>query len=352
MPPIMGAAAFIMADYLQIPFSRVAWAALLPSLLYFTSILFMVHLYAQKNRLKVLDSSETPDIKKILLEKGHLLIPVIVLFYALFSGRSPANSIIISMVVLLVIASLRKTTRPNFFELVDATVNGVLNVIPIAGACAAAGIISGVISLTGLGVTISSILMNLAANLPLLALIFTMLLALVLGLGLPITASYIILAALASPALISMGFLPLAAHMFPFYFALIGGLTPPVAITAFAAAGVAGTDAYRTGLKAAKYALAGYLVPYMFMYNNPLLLEGPWLYSMMEFGTALIGILSLSASVQGFLFKDLGTRERVVIALTGLMMIYPSYLTDLMGAVVLVLFFINARRFNARSMLS
>ena len=304
MPPIMGAAAFMIATNCDVAYGIVAVSALVPALLYYFYLFICLDAEAKKNGLKGLEASELPSIKTALKKRGHMLIPLVVLIFLLVSGYSPGKSVFWSIILLIATAAIKKDTRMGWKSIVHAIQNGVYSAAAVAIACACAVIISGVISLTGLGLRFSSILIQLSGGNLLVMLLLTMLAAIIMGMGLPTSAAYVILAVLTSPALIELGVTPLAAHFFIFFFACISTITPPVALSAYAGAGIAGSDPMKTGWTAFTLGLAGYIVPFLAVYKPSIMLIGtPFLPSLIDVSFSVIAVISMTFTVSGFLGK-------------------------------------------------
>ena len=316
MPPIMGAAAFMIATNCDVPYGTVAISAIIPALLYYFYLFICLDMEAQKNGLIGLPAEELPSVLGALKKRGHMLIPLIVLIFTLVSGYSPGKSVFWSLVLLIVTASVSKTTRMGWKQIVHAIKNGVYSAAAVAIACACAGIISGVISLTGLGLRFSSILIKLSGGNLLVLLVLTMLAAIIMGMGLPTSAAYVILAVLTSPAMIELGVQPLAAHFFIFFFACISTITPPVALSAYAGAGIAGADPMKTGWTAFALGLAGYIVPFLVVYKPAIMMIGtPVLPSVLDIFFSTVAVISMTFTVCGFLSgKKLSPVLRVVFA--------------------------------------
>jgi len=340
-PPIMGAAAFIIAQFTGIPYIEVAAAAAIPAILYYTSIGLQVHFRAVKEGIEGIPKAELPSFKEEFLKGFHFVIPIIVIIYLLAIGYSPLKAGVYSIITLLVVTFIRnpKFIRPSeFINLFDA---GARRVLEVAIACAAAGIVIGVISLTGLGLRFSSLIMQLAGGVTFIALLFTMFTAILLGMGLPTVGAYIIQAALIVPALIKLGIPVLAAHFFAFYFAIISAVTPPVALAAYAGAGVAGASPTKTAWAAFKLALSAFIVPFMFAYGPALLLIGEPAHIVLSTITAFLGILALSAGVEGWFIKKTNLVERILLFAAALTLMKPGLTTDIAGfaifAVIIIL---------------
>ncbi len=334
MPPVMGAAAFIMADFLKVSYLQVAVAAAFPAILYYLSLFFMVDLEAAKTGMKGMPASEIPSLKKVMLLSGHLLVPIIALIVLLgFIQYSPQKAAFLSIVILIVLSFLRAHTRLNVERFLTALVQGTVGCLEVAIVCACAGIAIGIIMRTGLGFILTNVLIDLSGGILPVLMVLTMITATILGMGLPTSACYIIVAVLISPAMIKMGVLPMAAHMFAFYYATLSAITPPVALAAYAAAGIAKTSPMMTGLHACRLGATGFIVPYMFVYGPELLLVGNVASIIVACVTALIGIYALSIALMGWFLKKVPVWARALSFIAAIMLIYPSIYVSLVGLV-------------------
>lgn len=333
LPPVMGAAAFIMAEMLGMPYSQIALAALLPALLYYIGVIVQVHLRASKDGLKGINKADLPRVKEVMKERGHLLIPLVFLIYMLFfSGKTIIFSAFLTIIVTILASMLRKTTRMSFRDIIDALETGARTTLGVAIACAAVGIIVGVATLTGFGLKLANGIILLGGESLFLTLFFTMIACIVLGMGLPSIPTYIITATMAAPALIQLGIPPLVAHMFVFYFGIFANITPPVALASFAAAGISGGDPMRTGFVSMKLAIAGFIVPFMFVYSNELLLmDTTWLKGAIVILTSVTGVIMLGAAAEGYLFANMNVFIRIILFAGSLLFMNPTLLTDIIG---------------------
>ncbi|MFZ5648517.1 MAG: TRAP transporter permease [Bacillota bacterium] len=331
MPPIMGAGAFVLAEFTGIPYIKVALAAVIPALLYYMSVGFMVHYEALRINLVGLPKSELPDFKKIFIDGFHFTIPLIVLIYFLVQGASPMKAGIYGIIVTVAVSFVRKYSWMTPDKIISALEAGAKGAVEVAIACATAGIVIGVLTLTGLGMRFNSVILSIAGDNLLLTLFLTMCVSIVLGMGLPTVAAYIIQAALTAPALIQLGVNPLAAHMFIFYFAIISAITPPVALAAYAAAGISGADPMRTGFQACKLGIAAFIVPYMFVYAPTLLAIGTAGSIALTTVTAMIGILALAGASVGYFLRTATAVERIMLLVAALSLIKPGIYTDILG---------------------
>ncbi|MBD0383285.1 TRAP transporter permease [Paenibacillus sedimenti] len=333
MPPIMGAAAFLMAEFTNIPYSQVALAALIPALLFFTGIWIMVHFEAKRLGLRGLLPEELPRRKEVL-QKLYLLIPILAIIGFLMSGMSPMRSAIYGILSVIVVGAVRKATRMSFKDILSALEDGARSALGVVAATACAGIIVGVITLTGIGLKFANGLLELAGGLLLPTLILTMLASLVLGMGTPTTANYIITSTIAAPAIIALDYpVPLlAAHMFVFYFGIVADITPPVALASFAASGIADSNPMKTGLESTRVAIAAFIIPFIFVYQPQLLLiDTTWAEAVGVTVTAVIGMIGVGAGMIGFWLRPLNAVERLIVIAAGLLLIIPGLVTDLIG---------------------
>ncbi|GEC91823.1 TRAP transporter permease [Brevibacillus brevis] len=331
LPPIMGAAAFIMAETLGVPYISIAIAALIPAIMYYFGLLVQVHLRADRDNLQGLSKSELPKIHDVLRERGHLLLPLILLVVLLMMGYSPTLVAVFTIIATIVIAAFRKSSRMNFRDILQALESGVRDSLGVAVACAAVGITVGVFSLTGLGLKLANIILMMGSGSLFMTLLFTMIASIILGLGLPSIPCYIITATMAAPALATYGIDPLAAHLFVFYFGAIANLTPPIALAAFAGAGIAGSDPQRTGWVSCKLALAGFIVPFIFIYKPAMLIHDANVVDIIiATGTTALAVMALAAATEGFLFARINWLLRLLLIAGGLLLIFPEWLA--MGA--------------------
>ncbi|MCC5810275.1 MAG: TRAP transporter permease [Ectothiorhodospiraceae bacterium] len=329
VPPIMGAGAFIMAEITGLPYTEIAVAALIPGLLYFLSIYFMVDLEARREGMRGMSADELPD-RREMLRRIFLFIPIIMLVATLFMGYSVIRAGTMAMISAAVV-SWFTPHRMGIRALLEALALGARMAIPLVAVCACAGIIVGVISLTGVGARFASMLLGIAENSQLLALIFAMCISILLGMGMPTTAAYAVAASVVAPGLQQMGIPPLVAHFFVFYYAVVSAITPPVALAAYAAAAIAGSDPMRTSVTSFKFGLAAFIVPFMFFYSPALLMEGNWPQVLRVTVTASIGIYLLAAAIQGWFFGRLAMPFRALLLSAALLMIAGGLVTDTVG---------------------
>ena len=354
MPPVMGAAAFLMAEFVGVPYIDIVKAAVIPALLYFTGVWLGVHFEAKRSNLKGLPREQLPKMSRLLVERGHLAIPLVVIVYLLVTGYTPMRAALVAIVLSIICSALRKSTRMKPIEIVRGLDKGARNVLSVLVACASAGIVIGVVTKTGVGLKLASGLLTLSGGMLLPTMFFTMITAIVLGMGVPTTANYVITSTIAAPAIIQMGVPVLAAHMFVFYFGIIADVTPPVALAAFAGAGIAGGNALRTGVNAAKLAIAAFIIPYMFVLSPVILMIDATIPGLIVTTvTAIIGMIALSSALIGYLDDNCRIYERILLIAGGLLLIDPGTVTDLTGIAIfaIVLFFQLGRKKKRTNML-
>lgn len=337
MPPVMGAAAFVMAEFIGVSYAQVALWALIPAVLYYVAVFFAVHFEAKRIGLIGLSKEEVPPLRRVMAERGHLFIPILVLLYGLFNGYTAPLCAAVATLTCIPCALLRKSTRAGIgWHIVwGALEDGARNAVPVAAACACAGIIVGTVALTGGGITFTAFVVKLSQNNLELALILTAIAGLVLGTGLPTTPSYVVMAALLVPAMIKLGAIVPAAHMFAFYFAILSAITPPVALAVYAAAGLAQANIWDAGWAAVRVGAAGFIVPFMFVYEPSLLLIGEWWWIAFTTLTAAFGIVCLAAGLHGYLVRPLFWWERALLLLAALALVKGgSWMNDLTGVIL------------------
>jgi TRAP transporter 4TM/12TM fusion protein len=337
MPPIMGAAAFLIAQNLQVSYGQVVIWALLPAILYYVACFCAVHFEAKRHGIMGVPRSELPRLTVVMAERGHLFIPIIIILVVMYSGFSAPLAALAGTAACFPVAALRKSTRVNctLENLIEAFYDGAKNALGVALACACAGIVIGVITQTNLGIIFTQYVTNLSKDTLLLALVFTMVAAIVLGMGMPTTPAYIILTALLIPAVIKLGVIEQAAHMFAFYFAVLSAITPPVALAVFAAAGIAKADLWKSGWAAVKVGAAGFIVPFMFVYEPALLMiHDSWLWIIYRFALAVLGIALLAGGLHGYFLSRASMWQRALLIGGGLMLAAPFVWTDIAGFVI------------------
>jgi TRAP transporter 4TM/12TM fusion protein len=335
----MGAAAFIMAEILSVPYSVIIVHAAIPALLYYLGIIIQVQLRAGKTNLLGLPRDRLPLVKTVMKEKGHLLIPIFLLLYLLlFSGTTVVFAAVITIVATIAVAALKKNTRMSFKDVLDAFADGAKQTVSVAMACACVGIIIGVTSKTGFGLTMANTIITLGSQSLVFTLIFTMITCMILGMGVPSIPAYIITATIAAPALAKLGIPAMSAHLFSFYYAMFANLTPPVALAAFAAAGLSGGDPMKTGFAAVKLAIAGFIVPFMFVYSPQLLLiDTGFAEGLRVAAGACIGVFMIGVAVEGYLFTRVNIVSRLLAFGGALGLIDSGISSDVIGLDILVL---------------
>jgi TRAP transporter 4TM/12TM fusion protein len=336
MPPIMGAAAFVMAEFLGVPYITVAAYALLPAVLYFAAVIFAVHFEARRVGMQGLPRSELPSLFHTLKDHGHLFLPLVVIISTLIAGYSAPFAALCGIGSVFPTILLRKSSRQHLTveNIVGALVDGARNAVGVALACGCAGIVIGVIALTGLGIDFTSFVLGLAQNSLLLALILTMFAGIILGMGMPTTPAYIMQVALLVPAIVKLGVPVEAAHLFAFYFAILSAITPPVALAVYAANGISGAGLWESGIAAIKLGLTGYIIPFMFVFGPSLLLIGEWHTIVLTSISAMCGVILLAAGLHAYLIVPAPPWQRIVMIAAALCLIKPGLYTDGAGAIL------------------
>ena len=332
MPPIMGAGAFVMSEVTGIKYFTIMKSAIIPALLFYGALYFSIDLYSARRGLKGAKKEELPSLKQEFKERGHMIVPLILLVAVLMMGYSALRCGLIGCIAVFVFSLLRKNTRMSFKQVIKAFLDSAKGMTTITMACACAGFIMGTMTLTGLGVKFSAVIISMANGRTIIALLLTMVAALILGMGLPTVASYLMLSILIAPALIDLGISLLATHMFIFYFGLLSSITPPVAVASFAAAGIAKAPMGKTGLEAVKLGITAFIVPYMFVYGEEILLIGSIGNILIALASAGLGIYLLACSMQGWCMKSaVAPVMRVIAFAAAICMIVPGLLTDAVG---------------------
>ena len=347
MPPIMGAAAFLMIEFAGVSYWNIAKAALIPAILYFAGIWIMTHLEAKRLGLHGLPADQIPKVKTVL-KKIHLLLPILIIVFLLFKGFSIERTALLGILSTIIVSLFLKETRINFARFIEALTSGARTALGVAAATACAGIIVGVVTKTGLGLKMGNSLVSIAGSISsniqmqlILTLVFTMITSLILGMGSPTTANYIITSTIALPAILALNdMLPvaipvLAGHMFVFYFGIVADITPPVALAAFAATGISGGNPIRTGVNAAKLAIAAFIIPYMFVLQPELLMIDTTFFEILFIlATAIAGMIAIGAGLIGYWYTKLNWVFRIISVIGGLLLMYPGLYTDIGGVVI------------------
>lgn len=332
----MGAAAFIMAEFIGVPYVTIAKAAILPAILYYVTVGLMVHFEAKKTGLQGMAPALIPKFLDVLKARGHMIAPLIIIFYYLFRGYTPLRAAFLGILVSFALSFLKEDTRMSLMDLIDTLKEGAISALGVAAACAAVGFIVGVTTLTGLGLKFTSITVALARGNLFLALFFTMVACTILGTGLPTTATYIVLATMAAPALTTLGVPILASHLFVLYFGVVADLTPPAALAAYAGAGIAGSNPLKTGITAVRLAVAGFVVPFVFAYSPSLLLiDTTWSEVLIITGSSILGVFSLAAAVLGYLNRKTTIIERLLLLGSSVGLLFPGGYSDFFGIALL-----------------
>jgi TRAP transporter 4TM/12TM fusion protein len=337
MPPVMGAGAFVMAEFLGIPYARIALLAFLPACFYYCACYLQVHYRAKKMGMRGVPRDQLPRFWMVLKKKGYLLAPVGVLIYFLMNYYSPMKvaflAIIASMAVGVIQRGEDRFTLRSFFESLE---EGARTALGVAVACACAGIVVGVITMTGLGLKFSAVIIDLSQGILFITLFLTALVCLIMGMGVPVTASYIIVAVIAAPALTKLGVLPIAAHLFVFYFAVLADITPPVCIAAYAAAGLAGANPMKTGFTATKLGIAAFIVPFFFCYDPSLMGLGEPLHVVSSMITAILGVIALAGAAEWYYLRPNKHYESILLLFAAVCLIKPGWITDLIGLALFI----------------
>jgi len=347
MPPMMGAAAFIMMEYLGVSYATIMLAAVVPAILYFTGIFIGTHFEAKKLKIIGLPKSELPRFKDLLIRDGYMLIPLFVIIGTIMSGFTPQRAALFGILSAYLVSLVRKESRMNVRQIVNVLEQGARVALPVIAAVATAGIIAGVVSITGLGAKFASGIIALSSGHLILALFFTMIACIILGMGLPTTANYVVTATIAAPVLINDFMVaPLAAHMFVFYFGIVADITPPVCLAAYAGAGIAKANPFKTGVTAVKLAIAAFIIPYIFIYNPMLVLVDVIVWKLIiGVLAAVLGMMGVSSAVIGFFIRNSRIWERIVLFGAGLMLIIPEFVSSGIGFVLIgTIWFIQKKR--------
>ena len=338
-PPIMGAVGFVMAEFLGISYTKVMIAAIIPAFLYYLGLLFAVHFEAKRLGLSGLSKENIPNAMQVVKEQGHLVIPLVVLIALMFMGYTPLFAAVISIFVTVAASWLRKETRMDLKTIIQATAEGATGAVSVGVCCVMIGVIIGTVSLTGLGLSMGYLILQVVGEGQIyLAGVMVMIMSIILGMGVPGVAAYVIVAAVAIPVLVEVGVNEMAAHMFCLIYACLSNITPPVAMSSYVAAGIADSDQTKTSLIAVKLGLVGFILPFFFL-DNPVLLLGVtnvgWMISLKAAITASVGTIALAAGLNGYLFKKCSIVERVLLVVSAIAMIHPGAMTDIIGVAVL-----------------
>ena len=355
MPPVMGAAAFLMVELTGVPYSGIMKAAVISALLYFLSIFFIVHFTALKDKVDLKDDSrEVFVLSQVLKEGWYLAIPIIALIYFLISGFSPLKAAYYSTIMLIVvyviasIVSEKKITygfvKGLVLKILKSIEKGAYDTVPISVACAASGLIVGVITMTGIGAKLTNLIIAASNDVMLLAMVYTMIISIILGMGLPTTAVYLIVASVVAPALVKMGMPLLTAHLFVFFYGCISTITPPVALASYVSAGIADADINKVGWTAFKYGLASFILPYMFVYGPALLMQGSAVEIIISVLVSIVGIYVLAISIVGYYKSNINMLYRAILFVAGILLVNQGYVTDIIGFILIGFVFYMIRK--------
>lgn len=336
MPPIMGAAAFLMAEMVGVQYSEIAMRAIFPALLYFTGIFITVHLEAKRLGLKGIAKEDLPKFVPLFIRQGYLLIPLVTLVAMVMMGYTMSRSAVIATLLAILVSIPNKNTRMNPTRFVNALETGGKNTLSVAVACGIAGIIAGVVTMTGLGQILISAIVSVAGDRVIIALFLTMLTCIVLGMGVPTTANYIIMATTCAPILVNgMGINKIAANMFVFYFGIVADITPPVALAAYAGSAIAKSNPMKTALNASRLAIAAFIVPYIFAFNPAMLfIDADVIQVVVIIVTSLVGLTGVSGGLEGYMVTNMNPIQRILAVVGGLCLIIPGTVTDLAGIAI------------------
>ncbi|SDH17620.1 TRAP transporter, 4TM/12TM fusion protein [Alteribacillus persepolensis] len=338
LPPVMGAVSFLIADFLQVSYASVIVAAIVPAVLYFFAVFIMVDLRASRVESTNLKKEiEVPEVKKVLRSQGHLLLPLILLVYFLLILEwAPPMAGFWAVVSIPVVSWLRKHTRMTLLDIKEALEQGVKLSLLVAAATACAGIVIGVINMTGMGLRFSGMLVELSGQNLIVLLVLTMVTSVIMGMGLPPVASYVVLAVLAAPAMIDLGVHPMAAHLFIFYYGTLSAITPPVAFAAYAASGIAGSDPMRTSFTAVRLASTAFIIPFMFVTGPALILEGQPIEIAVAVATSLLGVFALAAATEGYIKGPIMVKTRFLMLAGALLLLHVGTITDVIGVLLVI----------------
>src|SRR5690625_442313 len=337
MPPIMGASVFIMAETIGIPYIKLAFYALIPALIYFFIAGMVVYFHAKRLKLAGIPKEKLPDVKKVLLKEGYLFLPILLIIGLMIYGYSPMKAGFYGIIATIILSWIRKATRMNLLDILAALENGTRSALIVIAACATAGIIVGAVSLTGLGITFSRFVIEIAGGNMLLLLILVAAASILMGMGMPTVSAYVILSVLGAPALVDLGVNIVAARMFVFYFGVLSGLTPPVAITAYTTAGIAGSSPNKTALYSIKIGLGGFFIPFIFAYNPVLLMQGgDSVQISIALISAFLSCIFFASALENYLLGTLGSVKRIIMFVSAVLLVMPGLLGDIAGLAIAI----------------
>lgn len=348
MPPLMGAAAFIMMEYVGVPYSTIMLAALVPAILYFTGIFIGTHFEAKRLNILGLPKSELPNFKKLFIKNGYMLLPLVIIIVTIVIGFTPQRAALMGIFAAYLVSLIKKETRLSFRKTLQVLEEGARTALPVIAAVATAGVIAGVVSITGLGSKFASGIIALSGGVLPFALLFTMVACIVLGMGLPTTANYVVTATVAAPVLINQfGLEAISVHMFVFYFGIVADITPPVCLAAYAGAGIAKANPFKSGVTAVKLAIAAFIIPFVFIYNPILVgVDITPVKLIFSITTALIGMMALSSSMIGFFVRSSKVWERLLLFAGGFFMITTAWLSNVIGIFIILIVWMLQKYFE------
>ncbi|RKD76279.1 TRAP transporter 4TM/12TM fusion protein [Sinobaca qinghaiensis] len=336
-PPVMGAAGFIMAEFIGVPYTTIMLAAVIPALLYFITVFMVVHFEAKNLGLSGISKENIPSAIGVLKSKGHLIVPLAVLVYLLVIGTTPTYAAVFALFATILVSAVRKSTRMSFRMIIQSIEDGCKAAVAVGVATAIVGIIVGAVTLTSLGLVVGNNILNLAGDSLLIAGIFTMVISIIMGMGVPATAAYIIVATVSAPLLVELGASVLVAHMFAFFYAALSNITPPVALASYAAAGIANASPNKVSMTAVRIGITGFIIPFFFLFNPVLLFDGSsYSASILAAITAIIGVIALAAGLQGWLLTRANIAQRLILFVSAFLLVEPTFLWDLVGIGLLI----------------
>lgn len=345
MPPVMGAAAFIMAEYLGVPYKTIMITAIIPAVLYYVTLWINVHFEAARLGLQGVPKSQLPKAGAEFRSRGHLIIPVFLLIALMMMNYTPSYAAFYSIVCLVIVSFFRKQTRMRLKKLIAALQSGAKQSLSVASACAVVGLVVGVVTITGLGLQLANMIIYLSGGVLIFTLVLTMIACIILGMGMPTSAAYIVAATVASPALTKLGVGQMTAHMFVFYFAVLSAITPPVALASYAGAGVANASPSKVGWTAVRLGLLGFIVPFIYVYSPELLMQGGSAFEILfAFATAVVGCLCLGSAMQGYLLTTCNWYERALMFGAAMLLLKSGLVTDLPGILLLAAVYLLQKR--------
>ncbi|MCM3740917.1 TRAP transporter permease [Oceanobacillus luteolus] len=349
MPPIMGASVFIMAETLGIPYIKLALYSLVPAIIYFFIAGMVVYFHAKRLGMQGIPKEQLPSARKVLIRQGYLFLPILIIIGLMVYGYSPMKAGFYGILVAILLSWIRSATRMSFIDVLAALENGARSALTVIAACATAGIIVGAVSITGLGITFSRFVIDLAGGNLFFLLVLIGVASIIMGMGMPTVSAYVILAVLGAPALIQLGVNEVAAHMFVFYFGVMSGLTPPVAITAYTTAGIAGSNPLMTSVYSMRIGMGGFFIPFIFAYNPILLMQGGTTIEMsIAIFSAFLSCILFAGALEDYFFGRLGALKRIIMFVSALLLVVPGILTDLIGLSIAITILVWQKKYSNR----